>query len=303
MKKVVVSGGTGFVGRHLVRALAERGDDVTVLSRSRARAEGLGVRVVEYTPPERGPWYAAIAGADAVVHLAGEQVVGERLTDEKKRAIVTSRLESTARIVEAIGEASPRPSVFVCASAVGYYGPRDPDEVVDETSGAGSGFLAELTVAWEASAARARQFGVRVASVRFGIVLGSGGGALREMARPFRMFAGGPIGHGRQIVPWVHLADAVGVVLLAIDDERVSGPVNAVAPNPVSNRELARAIGRALSRPSWLPVPASAIELVLGREGAIPVLTGQRVAPRVLERLGYRFRHAEIDGALEQALG
>jgi hypothetical protein len=286
-----------------VAALVGRGDEVTVLSRSAARAEGLGARAVEWTPAERGDWYRAISGADVVVHLAGEQVVGGRLTDAKKREIERSRLDSTARIVEAICEAEARPSVFVCASAVGFFGPREPDELLDELSPPGEGFLADLTTKWEATAAGAAACGARVVSVRFGIVLGKDGGALREMVRPFRLFAGGPIGSGNQIVSWIHIADAVSVVLLAIDDARVSGPVNTVAPNPVSNRELARGIGRVLSRPSWLPVPAPALSLVLGKEGALPVLTGQRVVPRVLTELGYRFQHPELESALAEALG
>lgn len=306
MKRVLVSGGTGFIGRHLVRALVARGDVVTVLSRDATAAAGrfeAGVRAAEWSPGERGAWFDEVARADAVVHLAGEQAVGGRLTSDKKRAIESSRLESTARIVEAIAEAESRPAVFVCASAVGIYGPRDPDELLDETSAAGRGFLAELTVQWEAAARAAQSSGVRVVNLRFGIVLGRDGGALPEMARPFRMFAGGPIGSGRQMVPWVHVDDAVSAALLSIDDSRIAGPINVVAPNPVSNRELAADIGRVLGRPSWLPVPAAMLELLFGADGALPIVTGQRVLPRVLESAGFAFRYPTLGPALEEALG
>lgn len=302
VKRILVSGGTGFIGRHLVRALAARGDEVAILSRSASGERERGVRAALWTPGKRGDWYAELERTDAVVHLAGERAAGVRLTPATMREIEDSRLATTDRIVEAIAEAKARPSVFVCASAVGFYGPRDPEELLDETSSAGEGFLAELTVKWEAAARKASASGVRVVSARFGIVLGRDGGALPQMARPFRLFAGGPIGDGRQVVPWIHVEDAVRALLFAIDDARVEGPINVVAPSPVSNRELSRAIGRVLHRPSWLPVPRAALELAFGEEGTLPIVTGQRALPRALERLGFEFRYPRLEPALEEAL-
>jgi uncharacterized protein (TIGR01777 family) len=301
VNRLLVSGGTGFIGRHLVRALVARGAEVTVLSRS-ASSESEGVRTALWVPGERGAWFEEVERAGAVVHLAGEQAAGVRLTPAKKREIEQSRLATTERIVEAIAEAKTPPAVLVCASAVGFYGPRDAEELLDETSEPGTGFLAELTVKWEAAAHKASASGVRVVSARLGIVLGKDGGALPQMARPFRMFAGGPLGDGRQIVPWIHVEDAVRALLFAIEDPRVEGPINVVAPNPVSNRELSRAIGRVLGRPSWLPVPRLALELAFGREGAQPIVTGQRAVPRVLEGLGFEFRYPRLEPALEEAL-
>jgi uncharacterized protein len=304
VKRVLVSGGTGFIGRHVVAALLGRGDRVTVLTRraAAARGEQAGARLAQWTPGTSGAWSSELSGSDAVVHLAGAQAVGGRLTQARKQQIRSSRIDSTRSIVEAIASAESAPSVLVCASAVGIYGPRHPTETVDESSAPGSGFLAELVMAWEASAAQAQQYGVRVVNLRFGIVLGADGGALPQMARPFRMFMGGPIASGEQIVPWIHVDDATAAVLLAIDNPELMGPVNAVAPNPVSNRELAQGIGRVLGRPAGLSVPAPLLELMLGREGALPIVTGQRVAPRLLERAGFAFRYPELGPALEAAL-
>lgn len=279
---------------------------MTVLSRDAEKAGrrlGSGVRSVAWSPTEAGAWYAELDGQDAVVHLAGEQAVGARLDEDKKREIERSRIESTRRVVEAMDRAERRPRVLVCGSAVGYYGPRDPAEALDESAGPGHGFLAELTVAWEAAARGAEAGGARVVRARFGIVLGRDGGALPEMVRPFRMFVGGPIAGGRQVVSWVHIEDVVGALLRCIDDPSIQGAVNVVAPNPVDNRELSRTIGKVLGRPSWLPVPKAALELLFGTEGALPLVTGQRVTPAVLERVGYAFRYPKLREALEEALG
>jgi uncharacterized protein len=306
VKRIVIAGGTGFIGRHLVRALAERGDEVSVLSRSAEtveRALGGAARAVVYTPLERGKWYEALNGVDAVVNLAGEQVVGRRHTKENKRRIRESRVETTHRLVEAIAEAKSRPALLISASGVDYYGAHDKSESLDETAAPGAEGLAHLCVEWEEAARRAEAYGVRVVCTRLGIVLAADGGALEQMVRPFRVFAGGPIGNGEQVVSWIHIDDVVGMVLRCIDDTALAGPVNVVAPNAVTNAELARAIGRSIGRPSWLPAPGFALKLMFGSEGAEPILTGRRVVPEVMRRHQFVWRYPHLDAALAQTLG
>ena len=299
MLRVVITGGTGFIGRKLAAELLAQGDAVTVLTRDAARGRSqvpAEVRVVEWTPTEKGPWYAEIAGADAIVHLAGESVA-RRWTEEARRAIVASRIDSTRRILEAIDGAPSKPLVLVSASAIGYYGAQPADRELDERSPRGEGFLAEVCGRWEETARSVAQYGVRAAQVRIGVVLGEGGGALEKMALPFKFFAGGPVGDGSQMVSWVHADDVVGIFRLALENVRVVGPINAVAPSPVPQRELAAAIGRALGRPSWLKAPAFAIHLALGEASEI-MTTGQRVVPGRALDLGYAFRRPDLGPAL-----
>jgi uncharacterized protein len=306
VKRMVVAGGTGFIGQHLVKALVERGDEVAVLSRrpeNVQRALGDKVQAIAYDPFSRGPWYDALDGVDVVVNLAGEQLVGKRLTSERKQLVRQSRLETTHRLVEAIAEAEPRPKLLISASGVGYYGAHESSQALDEKSEPGTDPIARLCVEWEAAAQRAEAYGVRVVCTRFGIVLASDGGALEQMARPFRLFAGGPIGSGEQVVSWVHIDDAVTMLLFSIDQPALAGPVNVVAPNPVTNAELARAIGRSLRRPSWLPAPGFALKLLFGSEGAEPMLTGQRALPEVMRRHHFVWRYPHLDAALAQTLG
>jgi uncharacterized protein (TIGR01777 family) len=301
MRRVVVSGATGFIGRCLVAALVKRGDDVTALTRDPERAQGTlpdGVRFERWDAGHRDAPIESVESCDAVVHLAGERAVGNRWTEKVKREIMDSRVRSTEAIVVAIERAAHRPRAFVCASGVGYYGAGNAP--VDETGAPGNDFLAQVTVAWESAAARAESLGVRVVRARLGIVLGRGGGALEQMAVPFRMFVGGPIGSGKQAVSWVHLEDAVGILLLAIDDDSMSGPVNVVAPNVVTNEELSSAIGTALGRPSAFRVPELALRLRFG-EGADPLVTGQRALPKVLLEKGYPFRYPRVADALAEA--
>lgn len=302
MKRVVVSGATGFIGRSVVAALLARGDEVVVLTRDPVRARGKfpeSVRLEAWNP--RGSAAELRFEAEAVVNLAGEQAVGRRWTENVKREIAESRVASTEALVRAIERWTPRPSVFVCASAVGYYGDRAA-ELVDERSPSGNGFLSEVTQAWERAALRAEALGVRVVLARFGVVLGRGGGALAEMTLPFRMFAGGPIGSGRQYVSWVHLDDAARAILYAIDVASLRGPVNVTSPHAVTSKELASAIGKVMHRPSAFAVPAFALRLRFG-EGAEPLLVGQRVAPAVLSNNGFSWRYPRVEDALAEALG
>jgi uncharacterized protein len=309
VKKVLISGGTGFIGRRLAEQLLERGDQVTVLSRDAARARHHfpeRVRCAAWTPDKLGPWAEELAVVDAVINLAGEPVA-KRWSQAVKDRIVKSRVDSTRVLVEAIGKAGGdgtsrpghKPSVLVCASAIGIYGPRRPDEVLDESAEPGQGFLASVVERWEEAARAVEAFGVREVSVRIGVVLGEGGGALEKMVLPF---AGGQVGDGKQVVSWVHREDVVGLILLALDDERVKGPINAVSPYPATSAELARALDAVLNRRSWVRTPAFALNLAMG-EAAEILTTGQRVSPHKAIELGYEFRHARLLPALESILG
>lgn len=308
-QRIVITGATGLLGRRLVLDRIERGDHVVVVSRSRSRAETLfatvanpAIEVVEGDPGVPGSWQAAVDGCDAVVHLAGAPIAERRWSERSKREIVNSRVDSTFQVVEAIRAAVRRPRVLVSASAVGWYGATGSVET-DESAPAGSGdFLADLAVRWESEALKADELGVRVVMLRTGIVLDSRGGALPDMARPFRFFAGGPIGSGSQYVPWIHWRDVVGIIDLALREPAARGPINCTAPNPVTSRVFARALGRALGRPSWLPVPVAALRLVLGEFGRYLGMS-QRVVPGRARALGYHFAYAEVRPTLESLLG
>lgn len=304
MAKIVVSGATGFIGKRLVGSLVRRGDEVTALTRDPERARGTlaePVRLERWDAGQGDARIEALETCDAVVHLAGERAVGTRWSAAVKREIMDSRVRSTERIVRAIEGATRRPGALVCASGVGYYGARG-DEAVDETASPGDDFLAQVTIAWEGAAARAEALGVRVVRARLGIVLGRDGGALAQMAVPFRMFVGGPIGSGKQFVSWVHLDDAVGILVRCIDDASIAGAVNVVSPGAVTNEALSTGIGQVLGRPSALRVPELALRLRFG-EGAGPLVTGQRAVPGVLLQKRYAFRYPALHEALVEALG
>jgi len=301
--KVTVTGATGTIGRALVAALLGRGDEVTALSRDAGRiraALGDEVEALEWREPQREPApQAALAGREGVVHLLGEPIA-QRWNDATKRAIRASRELGTKNLVAGLKTATPRPSVLVSQSATGWYGPRG-EERVDETAPAGEDFLAGITVAWEREAGVARELGLRVALTRTGVVLSQDGGALEQMLPPFKLGVGGPVAGGRQYVPWVHLDDVVGALVFALDNAAADGPINVTAPEPVTNKELSKALGRVLRRPALAPVPAFALKLLYGEMATI-VLTGQRAVPTRLSELGYAFRRPELEPALRDLL-
>jgi hypothetical protein len=297
--KILVTGATGRIGSHLVKALKARGDEVTVLSRNAERAsDRLGVEALEWDPMGEGAPLAALVGRDAVVHLSGEDV-GQRWTAKVKKEILDSREQGTRNIVHGIFDAEPRPAAFVCASAAGYYGARG-DEPVDESQPPGNDWLAEVCARWERQAETAK-LGTRVVVVRTGIVLDAEGGALAKMLPPFKAGLGGPIGSGRQYVPWIHRDDVVGLYLAAIDSPDFAGAINASAPEPVTNKEFAKALGRVLGRPAVAPVPGFSIKLLYGEMSQI-VLTGVRMVPGRAAELGYEFAHPQLDAALRDTL-
>jgi uncharacterized protein (TIGR01777 family) len=304
-KPVLVTGATGLVGGRLLPTLARRGARVRALSRdpaASARRLGDGVEALGWDGTLVPA--AALRGAGAVVHLAGEPIFGGLPTAERKRRIHTSRVLSTRSLVEALGRLAEaeRPRVLVCASAVGWYGGDHGDRELDESEPPGAGFLAALCRDWEEAAARAERHGVRVVRLRFGVVLAREGGALALMLRPFRLGLGGRIGSGRQWMPWVHVDDVVGLILLGLDADRASGPVNVVAPEPVRNGEFTRLLATKLGRAAFLPVPAFVLRAALG-EIAGELLDSRRVVPRRARELGYGFAHATLAAALEAELG
>ncbi|MEG3968995.1 TIGR01777 family oxidoreductase [Microcoleus sp. T2B6] len=304
--KVAIAGATGFVGSRLVEKLQAAGHQVVVLSRDAAKASRVfpasaypNLEVVAYTPAESGDWQKSIAGCDAVVNLAGVPIAEERWTEARQQAILDSRTLTTAKLVEAIVNANPRPSVFVSASAIGYYGTSETAEF-DETSPAGNDFLAAVCKDWEAAAQPAKNAGTRLAILRLGIVLGMGG-ALAKMLPPFKLFAGGPLGTGKQWFSWVHREDVVDLILYALQNSQVEGVLNATAPNPVRMNELCQTLGEVLQRPSWLPVPGFALEMLLG-DGAKVVLEGQKVLPKQTLASGFQYQYPTLKLALEDIL-
>jgi len=283
MKRIVVSGGSGYIGSALVRHLIARGDEVTVLTRG-ASAEGTPRRVT-WDPYSVGEWARAVDGADAVVHLAGERAVGSRYTPAVKQRIYDSRIVTTRNLVAALAKAERKPRVFVSASAVGYYGNRPSSQPVDEQSPPGEDFLARLCVDWEAESQKAQALGIRVVNPRIGVVLGPGDGPLKVMALPFRMFVGGKLGSGEQGISWIYLDDAVRALTLCLDDENMPSKVNVCAPGAASNAEGSEAIAKALHRPNLFTVPRFGLKALFG-EGAETILTGQYAVPKVLLNRG-----------------
>ena len=291
--RIVVAGGSGFLGGALVRAWRSEGHEVKVLTRHPASVDD-----VPWAPqPSGGGWRSTLEGAGAVVNLAGEGIADQRWTEERKAAILSSRVAATLALAHAIRECAQPPRVFISASAIGYYG-ASRDEPLTEESSPGSDFLTRVCQSWERETDAAAGL-TRIVLLRTGLVLARDGGALPKMALPFRFFVGGRVGTGRQYMSWIHLKDWVEMVRWALRTD-VSGPLNLTAPAPVTNGEFTRALGDAMHRPAIIPVPAIALQVLLGKEFADALLLGgQRVLPARAERLGFQFRFATIDSALQ----
>jgi hypothetical protein len=300
---IVVAGGTGFIGRALCGALSQEGHRVTILTRNAGSPErhlGKSQLSVEWTGQNAGPWEQALEGADAVINLAGAPIADARWTPARKQLLIDSRIHTTRIIVEAMSRRSSKPRVLISASGIGYYGASD-DRVLDEGSARGQGFLADLCLAWEAEALRAAECGARVVTLRTGMVLEQDGGALPKMLLPFRFFAGGPIMPGGQWVSWIHRRDHIGLIQWALTTATVSGPINVVAPEPVTMKTFCEVLGRVIHRPSWLPVPRFALNMLLGELGTL-MTTGQRVTPAKALAGGYRFQYPTLEPALQAIL-
>jgi uncharacterized protein len=300
--RVIITGGTGLIGGALARELGAAGHEVIVLTRDTARSGPLppGTRAVSWDGRTGEGWSNLLDAGTAIVNLAGEGIAQGRWSAAKKRRIRESRVDSGRAVLAAIRAARERPHVLLQGSAVGYYGPCG-DEVVTESHPPGSDFLATVCVDWESSTAEAEQLGVRRSVLRTGVVLSGEGGALPRMALPFRLMAGGPVGSGRQWVPWIHVADEVGAIRCLLEREEARGPFNLTAPHPLTSRAFSRALGRALRRPSLVPAPGLALRILLG-EMADMLLHGQRAVPHRLLELGYVFRYPEAESALRNLL-
>jgi uncharacterized protein len=300
--KVLVTGATGLIGSALCDALLDRGDDVVALTRDPAKARRArpGVDWHAWEPTLERPPAAAFAGVDGVVNLVGEKI-DQRWTEETKRRIMESRRTATRNLVAAIAGMEQRPRALVNQSAVGYYGDRG-DAVLDESAGPGSSFDSEVVQAWEQAAREVEGDDVRLAIARTGQVLDAGGGLLAQLLTPFKLGVGGPIAGGGQYLSWIHRDDEIGLLLWALDDEAVSGAINATSPNPATNRDFSKALGRALGRPAVMPVPGFVLDLKFGREFGSVLRGGQRVIPKRAQELGFEFRHPELDEALDDLL-
>ncbi len=304
--QVAITGATGFVGSRLVERLQGLGHGVVILTRHPEQARQqfpsevyTTVKVVAYDPSQLGSWQEALAGCDGVVNLAGAPIAEEKWSPAYKQQLIDSRVVTTENLVAAIDAADPRPSVLINASAIGFYGTSENAEF-DESSVAGDDFLATVCQKWEAAAHKVEDSHTRLVILRFGIVLGLGG-ALGKMLTPFKMFAGGPIGSGQQWFAWIHLDDVVNLIIQALENDSMQGVYNATAPAPVRMNDLCKALGKQMGRPSWLPVPAFAIEALLG-EGAIVVLEGQKVLPKRTLESGFEYDYETIEPALAQIL-
>lgn len=299
--KIILSGGTGYIGHVLLSKLLQEGHQVILFSR-RSRVPSYipssrSLEIITWDAKNLGPWAAKMEEADAVINLVGESIVAKRWTSQQKEILVNSRLDSTKILVDAMRPAKKKPSVFINASAVGYYGDVSAGDVA-ETHQKGIGFLADLCAQWEGEAHAAKTLGVRVVMIRTGIVLSRDGGALQKMIPPFQMFMGGPLGNGKQWFPWVHLEDEIGAILFALTHSNLSGPVNVVSPNPVTMNQFCQELGKAMHRPSWAPVPAFMLRLLLGEMADEMLLTGQRAIPQKLLQAGYSFKYSTLPYAL-----
>ena len=296
--RVLVTGATGLIGSAVCDALLARGEEVVGLSRDPAKARSTNPTVSwhAWDPANERPPEAAFEGVDAVVNLIGEEI-NQRLTDEAKRRIRDSRVRATKNLVDGMLAANPQPATLISQAAIGIYGDRG-EAIVDESTPPGDGFLPQIVVEWENEARRAEGPGVRVVIFRTGLVLDPDGGLLKQLGLPFKLGLGGPLAGGGFYMPWIHRDDEVGLILWALDTPQVSGTLNATAPNPVTNRELSQALGRALHRPSLIPAPRLAIVAMRGEELTEQITGSYRVIPRRAQDLGYAFRFTDVDAAL-----
>lgn len=302
--KIILAGATGFIGQRLIKKLREANHSLVLLSRNSSEARrhyGSTLQVELWDAKTQGAWAHHLDGADAIINLTGESIAGKRWTQTQKQKILASRVDATNVIVEALGKANKKPQVLVNASAVGYYGDV-PEGNVTEDYPQGKDFLAETCGRWEQAALQAEQFGIRVACIRTGIVLDKNGGALKKLLLPFRLFAGGPLGTGKQWFPWIHIEDEIGAIIFALENQKLSGAVNLAAPESVTMRQFCSALGKAMHRPSWAPVPGFVLKITLGEMAGPLLLSGQRVVPKKLSEAGYTFRFAELDAALRNVL-
>ena len=300
--RVLITGGSGLIGRALSTDLARDGNEIIILSRQPERLIGLpeNVRAEKWDGRTAEGWHSLADGADAIVNLAGEDISSKRWSDERKRAIRQSRLNSSQAVVQAVKAATNKPAVVIQASGIGYYGPGGDEEITEETPH-GHDFLAQLAVDWEASTASLESLGVRRVVIRTGVVLSAHGQALPRMLLPFRFFVGGRLGSGRQWFPWIHIADEVGAIRFLIENKAARGPFNLTAPVPLNNTGFSRLLGQQLRRPALIPTPAFALRLVFGEMATI-ILDGQRAVPKRLLQLGFTFRFPEAGPALSDLL-
>jgi uncharacterized protein (TIGR01777 family) len=300
--KILITGGTGFVGTQLTSRLVQDKNEVTILTRSRKGPEKgpAGISYLQGDPTQKSHWQEAIKDHDAVINLAGASIFS-KWTEEHKKAIRESRVNTTQNIVEGIPSRPERPFTLFSTSAVGYYGFCGDEELVED-SPPGNDFLARIAKEWEGEALKARDKGARVVITRFGIVMGEKGGALSQMIPLFKKYIGGPIGSGKQWFSWVHIKDLAEAFAFLLKHPEISGPVNVCSPNPVRNKDLAKALGRALHRPSFIPAPGFMVKLVLGEFGSV-ILEGQKVIPRKLLENGFVFQYADIHKALQGIVG
>ncbi|MDT7542186.1 MAG: uncharacterized protein QOE33_2090 [Acidobacteriota bacterium] len=299
--KIIVTGASGLVGSSLMPSLLGRGHEVTQLVRRKSKSATGGVREVEWHP-ERGEIdAAALESHDAAVHLAGESIAAGRWTDERKRLIRDSRVQGTSLLASTLASLKARPRALVSASAIGYYGDRG-EEALTEQSAAGEGFLPDVCREWEAATEAARAAGIRTTLLRFGLILSAEGGALAKMLLPFKLGIGGKVGDGKQFYSWITLTDVIDIIHFALANENLSGAINVVAPEPATNSEFTKSLGRAVNRPAFFPVPAFGARLAFGEMADALLLASARVLPERLQAAGYEFKYPTLDGALRHVL-
>ncbi len=299
----LITGGTGLIGRALIASLVADGHTVTVLSRAPEKHQSslpAGVNAVKWDGKSAEGWGHLANSVDAIVNLAGEGIADGRWSDERKRRIVQSRVDAGKAVVEAIRQAQQKPKVLVQASAVGYYGVGNATPL-PESSAPGNDFLGQVCFDWEASSAEVERMGVRRVVIRTGIVLSTGGGAFPKLLLPFYLFAGGPLGNGRQYFPWIHIDDQVRAIRFLMENENARGPFNLAAPQPPTNREFVQKVGKAMGRPALLPVPAFVFKIIFGEMSTV-LLDGQRAVPQALERAGFAFAYPEAVAAVRDIL-